>query len=670
MSTNVEPLDEEARLQILQRIEQRKKELLEKRRQYEVLTGKTMETDQFQHSVFELKPKTTDTPSSTTLVNDIVLAATTAAQEAAQSALVSEAPSAEDTAKKAGAMKEGDVSFPITDGGLAVYSRAIKRLVGPLAATPATVDIVIGPKTVDRFNKSCQCDTELLPRPSLDRVDARLPTPQQPAPLLVEGPLPLHVTADAMMKTRLPTVAFSKEKDLGFVKGGPSEDVGVVPEKGMEVEELLEEDREKLLKSSVLEDFMNRASRTVERALGESDLFMDYATLGDTALTGDRDLAGESVRQLQTYEDNRWSRHRSVLDLRAHSTFQDIFLAAYGQRVDASSNDPDGCALIWNVTMTQRPESYFVCQSRVCTAMFDPYRPHCVIGGTFTGAIVVWDARAKTRPVQRTPLSSKSHHHPVYSMELVGTQHAHNLITVDNDGRLCLWSMAMLIQPTETIELKKPSKDTSYLCIGFADGENNSFLGGTDNGSIFAAQIHGSKAGTVATYQGHTAPVTALHWHPSSLNDEQGDYSDLVLSSSFDWTVKLWNPKSRATPLHSFEAALDNCLDIEWHPRHPGVFAACQTDGTFHIWDIGKDIEVPQVVQHLTGQEALEQLKWTNDGTRLMTGDTSGAVTMWSVPNSMSRPRAEDYTQFSAKIEELKAVESAALRSGVGAPDL
>lgn len=45
--------------------------------------------------------------------------------------------------------------------------------------------------------------------------------------------------------------------------------------------------------------------------------------------------------------------------------------------------------------------------------MFDTYRHNNVIGGTFTGSIVLWDTRAKTRPVQRTLLSPKSHHHPV-----------------------------------------------------------------------------------------------------------------------------------------------------------------------------------------------------------------------------------------------------------------
>lgn len=56
---------------------------------------------------------------------------------------------------------------------------------------------------------------------------------------------------------------------------------------------------------------------------------------------------------------------------------------------------------------------FFLLQSQICSTLFDTYRPNNVLGGTFTGSIVLWDTRAKTRPVQRTPLSPKSHNHPV-----------------------------------------------------------------------------------------------------------------------------------------------------------------------------------------------------------------------------------------------------------------
>lgn len=63
------------------------------------------------------------------------------------------------------------------------------------------------------------------------------------------------------------------------------------------------------------------------------------------------------------------------------------------------------------------------------------------------------------------------------------------------------------------------------------------------NNNLFimcAACRHGSKAGVTETYEGHQAPVTAIDTHKVQ---EGIDLSHLFLTSSFDWTVKLWNLK-------------------------------------------------------------------------------------------------------------------------------
>ena len=51
--------------------------------------------------------------------------------------------------------------------------------------------------------------------------------------------------------------------------------------------------------------------------------------------------------------------------------------------------------------------------------------------------VVVWDTRAKSLPVQRTPLSATGHTYPVYNLHIGGKQahpveHQHKLLTVDS----------------------------------------------------------------------------------------------------------------------------------------------------------------------------------------------------------------------------------------------
>ena len=55
-----------------------------------------------------------------------------------------------------------------------------------------------------------------------------------------------------------------------------------------------------------------------------------------------------------------------------------------------------------------------------------------------------------------------------------------------------------------------------------------------------AACRHGPRAGIVDTYEGHQGPIRGMDCHNS-----QGpiDFSHLFLTSSVDWTVKLWSLK-------------------------------------------------------------------------------------------------------------------------------
>ena len=71
------------------------------------------------------------------------------------------------------------------------------------------------------------------------------------------------------------------------------------------------------------------------------------------------------------------------------------------------------------------------------SATFARFHPNFILGGTYSGQIVLWDNRVPKRtPVQRSPLSAAAHTHPVYCMRVVGTQNAHNLISISTDGKV------------------------------------------------------------------------------------------------------------------------------------------------------------------------------------------------------------------------------------------
>lgn len=85
-------------------------------------------------------------------------------------------------------------------------------------------------------------------------------------------------------------------------------------------------------------------------------------------------------------------------------------LASYHNNED-SPNDPDGICLVWNTKFKKStPEYIFHCQSAVMSATFAHFHPNLILGGTYSGQIVLWDNRVQKRtPIQRTPLSATAH---------------------------------------------------------------------------------------------------------------------------------------------------------------------------------------------------------------------------------------------------------------------
>ena len=58
----------------------------------------------------------------------------------------------------------------------------------------------------------------------------------------------------------------------------------------------------------------------------------------------------------------------------------------------------------------QLPCNSFPFQSGVTSVTFAKFHPNLIVGGTYSGQIVLWDNRSsKKTPVQRTPLSATAH---------------------------------------------------------------------------------------------------------------------------------------------------------------------------------------------------------------------------------------------------------------------
>lgn len=147
--------------------------------------------------------------------------------------------------------------------------------------------------------------------------------------------------------------------------------------------------------------------------------------------------------------------------------------------------------MVWNTKYKkQTPEDIFHCQSAVMSTCFAKFNPNLILGGTYSGQIVLWDNRVPKRtPIQRTPLSASAHTHPVYCLQMIGTQNAHNVISISSDGKLCSWSLDMLSQPQDTMELQQRSKPIAVTSMAFPKNEINNFVLGSEDGGVHSGEF-------------------------------------------------------------------------------------------------------------------------------------------------------------------------------------
>ncbi|KAF4028360.1 WD domain G-beta repeat [Phytophthora infestans] len=482
------------------------------------------------------------------------------------------------------------------------------------------------------------------------------------------------------------------------------------------------EDKTNVMQSDAMEAFLTKASRVIERALNTSskyDIMIDYGA--DVEQDSAVEEATESLKQQFVFADNQWSKHRAVSDVDVSPFYPELALVAYTARnflEDEDKNDgmssqwdtmgnsvtaaltevaaiTEGVVLLWSTALPGRPEYRFTCHSQVTSACFNPFDRHIIIGGTYSGQIVVWDTRAKNAPVQKTALSAFSHTHPIYAMAVAGTKTSYTLISASTDGRVCVWDLDHLQKPLDMLDLrislsivsnytsvnssdkKMEASVTSFAVLG---KEIKELFIGTEAGKLYSTKIDqqknkpgagddsssmdvdkknrssllGNSTGDlvrevivepVSKEGSHFGPVTAMHFNPLLPTHRDS----LLLTCSLDSTVKLWSLEHPDLPVLSFEPSSEYISDVRWSPVHPALFAVADSSGSVSIWNILRDVEVPAVSEKISSK-SLNKIRWSPDGKSVLSGDAAGKSFIYEVPSDMALPQPDALSLLESKV--------------------
>ncbi|KAI2616614.1 WD40 repeat-like protein [Hypoxylon sp. NC1633] len=551
-------------------------------------------------------------------------------------------------------------------------------------------------KEIFSYSKGVQTADDWTPPPARPRAFSDLDEEELPAATSTPSKRLSRWKRDREEELRQ-NLRFEIEEELKaareLITDGPLQSTSVVTS-NFPVRALSSEELAAVVASDDFVEFVDRSTKVIERALdigNEYDILTDYSLQAHDIEDEDEqagNIGGKGrrrVKELVQFYDDRWSKKRMISSINFSPKFPELLLASYTKNPSAP-HDPDGIVQVWNQHLHDRPEFLFHAQSDILTAKFSPFHPNLIIGGTYSGQVLLWDTRAKSAPVQKTPLTGSGHSHPVYSVDIVGTQNANNIISVSTDGAFCVWSVDMLSQPQESLTLTTPPpnkfEDLAPTAMAFPQADPTYFLVGSEEGSIYPCHRYdraGAKAGVDSrvSYKGHAAPVMSVDFHPAR---GPVDLGDLVLSSSLDWSVKLWKvraPAATSTIVESAGTAVlpllefvreDVIYDAAWSPVRPGVFALVDGAGSLELWDVTVETEIPVAKISPTPRkdgrqllsQSLNKIAWEGtEGKRVATGGIDAVVSVFEVGPDLGGKeavRSEEWTNVKKLVARLEAV--------------
>jgi dynein intermediate chain len=393
------------------------------------------------------------------------------------------------------------------------------------------------------------------------------------------------------------------------------------------IKEIAEEDREVVESSHAFREFVMKSAALMTEALNEEfDVLATFIQEVREEVVEER----RSLKPLLTLMDLRYNdRCVSVLKWSPHDS--DTLLTTYRTPHEDMTADPYGVLSLWSLQHSERPLVYLQCQSAITSAAFVPGEPFLVLGGTYTGSLLLWDLRAKTTPVSRSPLSPECHTHPICNLTFVQSESGLDLMSGSLDGKVCLWHAGLYYTPAETFDIKSKAKEVALQCFSFLPQDRQFFAGGED-GSLISGILDRKLELKEVQGEQHTGPVLAMD--VSSQASEQ-----LLLTSSADWTIKLWAPDQQRDLL-TCDVYEDYVHDVKFHPHNPALFAAVDGEGHLDLWHLGKNTEAP-FSRETTGEDALNRVAWDGTGHRLATGSTRGLTSVYSLDKELTYSKPE-----------------------------
>ncbi|CAI2369734.1 unnamed protein product [Moneuplotes crassus] len=223
-------------------------------------------------------------------------------------------------------------------------------------------------------------------------------------------------------------------------------------------------------------------------------------------------------------------------------------------------------------------------------ARYMPQEPNIIATKTVTGNINIFDYyKHPNIPVDREEkpqLVLKGHDKEGYGIDW-NEKSKGLLLSGADDNNILVWDInSKELDGSELEYLHKFEGHESVVeDVKWHKHNENWFGSVSDDRRLRIWDLRSANKDSFSLVEAHTEEILALDFSPFDEN--------LLITSSADKSVKLWDMRNLGETVHTFQGHKDEVGCIQFSPLQSGLFASGSTDRRIIIWDISR-IDAPQ----------------------------------------------------------------------------
>lgn len=409
--------------------------------------------------------------------------------------------------------------------------------------------------------------------------------------------------------------------------------------KAKKIHRMDDEEVEKVFNKPHFKRFIRKGSGLIDSELSDNEsLYDDLLERNDVGVEGEKTMLNFSFNFM-----DESVKGYSVVGMIWCKTNADLLLAVYNTG-DITEKFPSKI-LIWSMKNKLKPQTILTSETKLTRAVFHPRNENLIYAANYSGNLLHYDLTKGSNPQLKNfnvGQGGQFHSVPIFVIEFYFKEQNEFLISISIDGKLCIWNLNFLYEPVVNKLLEYPPKRENTRIKLMSVFPMCSLV--TNQFSDEATLVLGTQDNCIVTYkistlfeqseENQAVVITTEHHAPICSMSEKQDQShpflqDLYLTSSFDFDIQLWkisenyNNMVKRFPIH-----LDYVVSVDWNPQHPTMFASCDCNGRFLIFDLALN---QNYFTYEGKAEPSSTMKWSPDGLKLAFGKLSGEIMIWQL---------------------------------------